>query len=87
LIVAKYHNNNIGIISKNEINRLIGILIIPIKKVPRGSVIMTASMKTKNAKIELKSIIIKTITPRILGNLYNINIVGTKKTRIQIIKI
>ena len=67
----------------NEINKFIGIFTIPTTILPIGSGIITASIKTKKNKIALRSIIIKTIIPLILGNLYNIKMVGAIRMKVQ----
>ncbi len=76
LIVKKYQISNPGTIKRKDIKRLIGIIIIPKEISSIGKGIIKVCIITRNTATVTNKMIISTIIPLILGNLYNINPVG-----------
>ena len=76
MIVRKYQISNIGTIKRKDIKILIGIVIIPNVISGKGKGIIKVCTISRNTVTNTNKMIISTIIPLILGNLYNIRPVG-----------
>ena len=77
LIVRKYQISNPGTNKRKEIKRLIGIFIAPNPISSNGKGIIKISTIPRKNIIETSKMIICTVIPLILGNMYNKKQVGT----------